>query len=84
MFSKWENFHFYFLLIKNTIDEYWYLKFVSNKELMKMTGSDIAIPKSKMNKFDEHKLKKERDRKIWRKNLRDNPYKTYAKATKRI
>ena len=49
-----------------------------------MTGSDIAIPKSKMNKFDEHKLKKERDRKIWRKNLRDNPYKTYAKATKRI
>ena len=65
MSSKWPQFDFYFLLIKNTIDEYFYLKFTSNKEMMKFTGSDIAIPQSKMNMFDERKLKRERDSKMW-------------------
>lgn len=67
MYSKWKFYDFYFLLIKNTIDEYWYLKFTSNKEVLGKTADDCAIPVSKMNKFDERKLKKERNAKVWRK-----------------
>lgn len=69
MFSKWKFYDFYFLLIKNTIDEYWYAKFVCNKEMISYTSSGIAIPKDKLNEFNERKLKKIRDQKVWRKNL---------------
>ena len=69
MNSKWKHFDFYFLLIKNTIDEYWYSRFTCSKEMMKFTGSDTAIPTAKMNKFDDRKLKRERDKKVWRKDV---------------
>lgn len=69
MFSKWKFYDFYFLLIKNTIDEYWYAKFVCNKEMISYTSSGIAIPRDKLNEFNERKLKKIRDQKVWRKNL---------------
>ena len=71
MFSRWKWYDFYFLLIKNTIDEYWYLKFTSNKELMAETADDVAIPTSKMNKFDERKLKKNRNALVWRKGVNE-------------
>lgn len=67
MFSKWKYYDFYFLLIKNTIDEYWYAKFVCNKEMISYTSSGIAIPPDKLNEFNERKLKKIRDQKVWRK-----------------
>lgn len=67
MFSKWDYYNFYFLLVKNTIDEYRYLKFTSNKEILGHTSDDVAIPISKMNSFNERKIKKTRDSLVWRK-----------------
>ena len=67
MFSKWDHYNLWFLLIKNTIDEYWFLRFTSNKEVINTTGDDSSIPVSKMNTYNERKLKKERDSKVWRK-----------------
>ena len=67
MFSKWDHYNFYFLLIKNTIDEYWYLRFTSHKDTLNSTADDSAIPVSKMNDYNENKLKRLRDNKVWRK-----------------
>lgn len=83
MFSKWKYYDFYFLLIKNTIDEYWYAKFVCNKEMIGYTSSGIAIPKDKLNEFNERKLKKIRDQKVWRKNLQAEETFTNLKKLRR-
>lgn len=69
MFSRWKWYDFYFLLIKNTIDEYWYLKFTSNKEMIDETADAQAIPTSKLVKYDERKLKKTRNALVWRKGV---------------
>lgn len=69
MFSKWKHYDFWFLLVKNTIDEYWYLKMTANKEMLGATADNQFVPNSKLNEFNERKLKKIRDQKVWRKNL---------------
>ena len=69
MFSKWKHYDFWFLLVKNTIDEYWYLKMTANKEMLGATADNQFVPNSKLNEYNERKLKKERDLKVWRKNL---------------
>ena len=69
MFSKWDHYDFWFLLVKNTIDEYWYLKMTANKEMLGATADNQFVPSSKLNEFNARKLKKERDQKVWRKNL---------------
>lgn len=87
MFSKWKQYDFYFLLIKNTIDEYWYLKFTSNREMIDETADAQAIPTSKLTKYDERKLKKSRNSLVWRKGKYTNiqPSKTVnLKNTKRV
>lgn len=86
MFSKWKHYDFWFLLVKNTIDEYWYLKMTSNKEMLGATADSQFVPDSKLNEYNERKLKKERDTKVWRKNLEPTtPSKTATiKRSKRL
>ena len=69
MFSRWKHYDFWFMMVKNTIDEYWYSKMCSNKEMIGFTSDDSAIPDSKFSKFDDKKLKRERDKKVWRKDV---------------
>ena len=69
MFSKWKHYDFYFLLVKNTIDEYWYLRMTANKEMLGATADNQFVPDSKLNEYNARKLKKIRDQKVWRKDL---------------
>lgn len=88
MFSKWDHYDFWFLLVKNTIDEYWYLKMTSNKEMLGATADNQFVPDSKLNEYNERKLKRERDAKVWRKHLSESGEETSAtmkiKRSKRI
>ena len=41
----------------------------ANKEMLGATADNQFVPNSKLNEYNERKLKKERDLKVWRKNL---------------
>ena len=67
MFSKFKHYNFYFPVVKNTVDDYDYQRFLSQKEIIKYTANDNYIPDSKFVKFDERKLKRLRDKHLWMK-----------------
>ena len=84
MFSKWKHYDFYFLLVKNTIDEYWYLRMTANKEMLGATADNQFVPDSKLNEYNARKLKKIRDQKVWRKDLQVEDTPTYSHKCRKL